>query len=70
MGTVQAPGVLVHDMYVRKDGGAWQLRVQTNQPSTSFFFPQTGTWDIQTRLRYQLGGATSGWSPISTVVVF
>jgi plastocyanin len=70
LGTVQAPGVLVHQVEVRQNGGAWTLRVTTAAPSVDLFFPSAGTWDIRTRLRYQLGGATSGWSPISTVVVF
>ena len=70
LGTVQSPGVSVHDVEVRKDGGAWQGKATTSQPVTSFFFTQAGTWDIRTRLRWQLGGQTTGWSPISTVVVF
>ncbi|HUR16974.1 MAG TPA: hypothetical protein VMZ33_06790, partial [Candidatus Limnocylindrales bacterium] len=70
LGTVKAPGVLVHDVYIRRNGGAWILRVETAEPSVSISFTQTGTWGIRTRLRYQLGGATSGFSPISTVVVF
>lgn len=70
LGTVTAPGVLVHQVYVRQNGGAWQLRVTTNAASVQIFFPSTGTWDIQTRMKYVLGGALSGYSPISTVVVF
>ncbi len=70
LGTVKAPGVAVHDVEVRRDGGAWQSRATTQAPSVSIFFPQTGTWDIRTRLRWQLGGATSGWSPIVSIVVF
>lgn len=70
LGTVKAPGVLVHDVYVRQNGGAWQSRATTAEPTISIFFPSTGTWDIHTRLRYQLGGATSGWSPIVSIVVF
>jgi len=70
LGTVKTAGVLIHDVEVRKDGGAWQIRAVTAEPTISIFFPQTGTWDIRTRLRWQLGGATSAWSPISTVVVF
>lgn len=70
LGTVTTPGVLVHQVEVRQNGGAWQLRATTAAPTVSIFFPTAGTWDIHTRLRYQLGGATSGWSPIATVVVF
>lgn len=70
LGTVQSPGVSVHDVEIRKDGGAWTARANTNQPSISIFFPQTGTYDIRSRLRWQLGGQTTEWSPISTVVVF
>jgi hypothetical protein len=70
LGTVKAPGVLVHQVEVRQNGGAWTLRVTTAEPTTSIFFPSPGTWDIRTRLRYQLGGATSGWSPIKSVEVF
>jgi plastocyanin len=69
LGTVQAPGVLVHQVEVRRNGGAWTLRATTNAASHALFFPQTGTYDIRTRLRYQLGGATSGWSPVSTIQV-
>jgi len=70
LGTVQAPGVSVHDVEARKDGGAWQPRATTATPTASFFFTQPGTYDIRSRLRWQLGGQTSGWSPISTVIVF
>lgn len=69
LGTVQAPGVLVHEVYVRQNGGAWMLRASTAAPLTSIFFPTPGTWDVHTRLRYQLGGSTSGWSPIVTLSV-
>ena len=70
LGTVQAPGVAVHDIDVRLNGGAWQPRAATSAPTISIFFTSTGTWGIRTRLRWQLGGATSGWSPITSVVVF
>lgn len=70
LGTVTAPGVLVHDVYVRQNGGGWQLRVQTAQPQVSIFLTQPGTWDVRTQMRYQLGGSTSGYSPITTVQVF
>ncbi len=70
VGTVTAPGVSVHDIYIRRNGGAWQLRASTANPMTSFFFTQTGDWDIRTRMRWQLGGQVSGWSPIASVVVF
>ena len=70
LGTVQAPGVLVHQVEVRHNGGAWALRATTNAASHALFFPQPGTYGIRTRLRYQLGGATSAWSPISTIQVF
>ena len=70
LGTERAPGVLVHDVCVRQNGGAWQIRAQTAEPTISIFFPTAGTWDMRTQLRYQLGGATSGWSPIASVQVF
>ncbi len=70
LGTEKAPGVLVHDVYVRQNGGAWQLRASTAEPTISIFFPTTGSWGIHTRLRYQLGGATSSWTPVITVEVF
>jgi plastocyanin len=70
LGTVQAPGVLVHQIEVRQNGGAWVLRATTAAPTISISFPTTGNWDIHTRLRYQLGGATSGWTPIVSIVVF
>lgn len=70
LGTVKTPGVLVHQVEVSQNGGAWQLRVTTAEPTVSIFFPTPGTRDIRTRLRYQLGGATSEWSPVSTVQVF
>lgn len=70
LGTERAPGVLVHDVYVRQNGGAWQIRAQTAEPTISIFFPTAGTWDMRTQMRYQLGGATSGFSPISSVQVF
>jgi plastocyanin len=70
LGTVSASGVLVHQVEIRQDGGPWVLRVTTNAPSTQIQFTSAGTWDLRTRLRYQLGGATSEWSPLSTVLVF
>jgi plastocyanin len=70
LGTEKAPGVLVHQIEVRQNGGAWQLRATTAEPTIAIFFPTSGTWDIHTRLRYQLGGATSGWSPVVSVQVF
>ncbi len=70
VGTVNTPGVLVHDTYIRRNGGAWQLRTSSAGATVQFFFTQTGTWDVRTRMRYQLGGATSGWSPMTKVVVF
>jgi plastocyanin len=69
LGTVQAPGVSVHDVQIRRDGGSWTLRASTAATTFSFFFTAPGTWDLRTRMRWQLGGATSGWSPLSTVVV-
>jgi plastocyanin len=70
MGTVQAPGVSVHQLWVRQNGGAWVLRVSTQAPSVSIFFPSAGTWDLRSIMRWQLGSATSGWSPITTITVF
>jgi plastocyanin len=70
LGTVKAPGVLVHQVEVRQNGGPWQLRATTAEPTISIFFPTVGTWDLHTRLKYQLGGATSEWSPIVTIQVF
>jgi plastocyanin len=70
LGTVTAPGVSVHQVEVRVNGGAWLLRATTAAPSTSIMITQAGTWDIRTRMRWQLGGQTSNWSPISTVQVF
>src|SRR5688572_15817218 len=59
LGTVTTPGVLVHQVEARLNGGAWQLRATTSAPTISIFFPTPGNWDLRTRLRYQLGGATS-----------
>jgi plastocyanin len=70
LGTVTAPGVLVHQLEARRNGGAWALRATTAAPTISLFFPQTGTYELRSRLKYQLGGATSGYSPISTIQVF
>ena len=70
LGTVTAPGVSVHDVWVRQNGGEWQLRVSTQATQTSIFFPSAGTWEVRTRMRWQLGSATSGWSPITTLQVF
>ena len=70
LGTVVSPGVSVHDVEVRRDGGAWVGKATTSQPTASLLFQQTGTWDIRSRLRWQLGGQTTDWSPISTVIVF
>src|SRR5512146_2715262 len=65
LGTVQAPGVSVHQLWVRQNGGAWVLRVSTQAPTVSIFFPSAGTWDGRTIMRWQLGSATSGYSPIT-----
>ena len=70
LGTVTTPGVLVHQVEARLNGGAWQLRATTAAPQTSLLFTTAGTWDLRTRLRYQLGGQTSGYSPLSTIQVF
>ena len=69
LGTVQAPGVEVHDAYIRLNGGAWTLRAATAAPTFTLFFTAPGTWEVHTRLRYQLGGATSGWSPVVAIQV-
>jgi plastocyanin len=69
-GTVQSPGVSTHELEVSKDGGPWTLKWNGNAPSVQVFFQQPGTYDLRSRLRWQLGGQTTGWSPISTVVVF
>jgi len=72
LGTVTTPGVLIHQFYVRKNGGTWQLRSTTSAPTYTFKFGSmgAGTWDMQTRLHYGLGGGDSGYSPIATVTVF
>jgi plastocyanin len=70
LGTVQAPGVSVHELWVRQNGGQWALRVSTQAPTVSIMFTSAGTWDVRTIMRWQLGSATSGWSPITTLSVF
>ena len=70
LGTVVAPGVSVHEVWIRQNGGAWQIRASTKQPSISIFFPSPGTWDVRTVMRWQLGGGASGYSPITTLTVF
>lgn len=70
LGTVGAPGVSVHDVYVRQNGGGWQLMASSQAASISIFFPSAGTWDVRTQMRWQLGSAASGYSPITTVQVF
>jgi plastocyanin len=70
MGTVQAPGVSVHELWVRQNGGQWALRVSTQAPSVSIMFTSAGTWELRTMMRWQLGSGQSGWSPITTLTVF
>lgn len=70
LGTVQAPGVSVHELWVRQNGGQWALRATTQAPSVSIFFPSAGTWDVRSRMYWQLGSATSGYSPVTTITVF
>jgi plastocyanin len=70
LGTVTAPGVLVHQLYARVNGGAWQLIGTTAAPTFDHLLTTVGTWDLEVRMKYVLGGATSDYSPISTVVVF
>jgi len=70
LGTVAAPGVSVHELWVRQNGGQWALRATTQAPTVAIFFPSAGTWDVRSRMYWQLGSATSGYSPITTVTVF
>ena len=70
LGTVTAPGVLVHQLYARVNGGAWQLIGTTSAPTFDHLLTTVGTWELEARMKYVLGGATSDYSPISTVVVF
>lgn len=70
MGTIQAPGVSVHELWVRQNGGQWALRASTQAPSISIMITSAGTWELRTMMRWQLGGAQSGWSPITTITVF
>jgi plastocyanin len=70
MGTVQAPGVSVHELWVRQNGGQWALRVSTQAPSVSIMFTSAGTWELRTMMRWQLGAGQSDWSPITTLTVF
>lgn len=69
LGTVQAPGVSVHELWVRQNGGQWALRASTQAPSVSIMFTSAGTWEVRTIMRWQLGGGLSGWSPITTITV-
>jgi plastocyanin len=70
LGTVVAPGVSVHEVYARLNGGAWQLRASTQAPTWSLLFTSAGTWEVRTRMRWMLGGGTSDYSPITTLTVF
>lgn len=70
LGTVNAPGVLVHQVEARLGTGAWVLRATTANATWALRFTTPGTYEVRTRLRYQLGGQTSEWSPSSTIVVF
>jgi len=70
MGTVLAPGVSVHELWVRQNGGQWFLRASTQAPSISIMITSAGTWELRTLMRWQLGGGQSGWSPITTITVF
>jgi len=72
LGTVKAPGVLTHQLYGRKNGGSWILLKNTAEPTVTFKFGSygAGTWEMQSRLHYNLGGGDSGYSPILTVTVF
>ena len=70
LGTVTAPGVLVHQLYSRLNGGAWALLGTTAAPTFDHLLVTTGTWEFEVRMKYVLGGATSDFSPISTVMVF
>ena len=70
LGTVTAPGVLVHQLYGRVNGGAWVLLGTTAAPTFDRLLTTVGTWELESRMKYVLGGATSDYSPISTVVVF
>ncbi len=70
LGTVQAPWVSVHELWVRQNGGQWALRATTQSPTVSIFFPSAGTWDVRSRMYWQLGSATSGYSPVTTITVF
>ena len=70
LGTVTAPGVSVHELWVRQNGGTWALWASTRAPTVSVLLTSTGTWDVRTRMYWALSSATSGYSPITTITVF
>jgi plastocyanin len=70
LGTVAAPGVSVHEVYARLNGGPWQLRASTQTPTWSLLFTSPGTYELRTRMRWMLGSAASDYSPITTFTVF
>ena len=70
LGKVNAPGVLIHQVETRQNGGSWVLRVSTANATSSIFFPQPGTYDLRTRMRQQLSGQVSGYTPITTITVY
>jgi plastocyanin len=69
VGLGSTPGQFVHEIQVRLNGGAWQPRAASSGSTQTFVTTTTGTWEIQTRMRYLLSGAMTGWSPSVMVVV-
>jgi hypothetical protein len=69
VGVGSTPGQFVHEMQVRLNGGSWQARAASSGGTQTFVTTTTGTWEIQTRMRYLLTGATTGWSPSVQVQV-
>jgi plastocyanin len=70
LGTVNAPGVLVHQVEARLGTGAWVLRATTANATWALRFTTPGTYEVRTRMRYQLSGQVSEYSPSTTIVVF
>ena len=60
---------VAHYVQASLNGGAWTTIASTQTNTYSWKPSAAGTWQVETRLRHMLSGATSGWSPLLTITV-
>ena len=68
LGLTAAPSQFVHEIQIRVDGGAWENRAGTAAATMNFVTTSGGTYQLRTRMVYQLGSAATNWSPPVTLL--